>query len=120
MKNEIIAKFQQRTTKYHPFVIGIDGLSGAGKTTLVSKLESELKYTCRVVVIHMDDLIVERNKRYHTGFEEWYEYYYLQWDINELTVRLFNSLRTNHKITFPFYEKSIDKTVDKTNFHNTR
>ncbi|SOC43208.1 kinase [Ureibacillus acetophenoni] len=95
--------------------MGIDGLSGAGKTTLVNRLQSEMKDRCNVIVIHIDDHIVERNKRYDTGYEEWYEYYYLQWDINMLVDKLFNEIhRNSSKITLPYYEKSMDKSIDKT------
>ena len=46
-----------------PFVVAIDGLSGAGKTTLVSHLNNEPS----VYVLHIDDYIVERDRRYETG-----------------------------------------------------
>ena len=42
-------------------------------------------------IFHIDDHIVERNKRYHTGYEEWYEHYYLQWDIEWLRRKFFKS-----------------------------
>ena len=44
-------------------------------------------------IFHIDDHIVERNKRYHTGYEEWYEYYYLQWDIAYLQKKFFKSYK---------------------------
>ncbi len=44
-------------------------------------------------IFHIDDHIVERNKRYNTGFEEWYEYYYLQWDIEWLRQKFFQKLQ---------------------------
>lgn len=114
IKKELISKYHKRTATNYPFVIGIDGLSGAGKTTLVNQLESELKEMFQIVVIHMDDHIVERNRRYNTGYAEWYEYYYLQWEIKELTEKLFKSIRKDHKITLPYYEKAIDKNINKT------
>ena len=113
--NEILTKFHKRTNKNRSYIVGIDGLSGAGKTTLVNKLESELKNKCNVIVIHIDDHIVERNKRYHTGYEEWYEYYYLQWDIEKLTEELFTKINCNNtKLNLPFYDNSIDKNINKT------
>ncbi len=54
------------------FVLGIDGLSRLGKTTLVKQLEQKLKQKgASFYIFHIDDHIVERNKRYHTKFEEW-------------------------------------------------
>jgi uridine kinase len=113
--NQIHTKFQTRTSKERPYIVALDGLSGAGKTTLVTNLESELKNICNVVVIHIDDHIVERNQRYNTGYDEWYEYYYLQWDVEMLREELFNKLHSNNpKLTLPFYEKSIDNIINKT------
>ncbi len=113
--NDLLHQFSKRTYHDRPFIVAIDGLSGAGKTTLTKKLKDYLE--CRdfeVVVIHMDDHIVERNKRYDTGHEEWYEYYYLQWNIDMLTNQLFAKLHQNPKIlTLPFYDQSTDTTSTK-------
>jgi uridine kinase len=112
---EIKFQFSNRSQKERPLLVAIDGLSGAGKTTLVKTLKNELiKDNCKVIIIHIDDHIVERNKRYNTGHEEWYEYYYLQWDIKMLTSNLFETLHNNsNKITIPFYDKSTDTISTK-------
>ncbi|KGR77370.1 uridine kinase [Ureibacillus manganicus DSM 26584] len=100
-----------RSDKNRPYIVAIDGLSGAGKTTLVNKIESELKQKINVVLIHIDDHIVERNRRYDTGYEEWYEYYYLQWNVQYLKEVLFEKLYNNSKIlSLPFYDKTRDTT----------
>ncbi|MDR4347076.1 hypothetical protein FOR87_28530, partial [Bacillus anthracis] len=52
--------------------------------------------------------IVERNKRYDTGFEEWYEYYYLQWDIEWLRQKFFRKLQNETKLNLPFYHDETD------------
>ncbi len=66
-------------------VISIDGLSRSGKTTLVKKIQACLhKKGLALKTLHIDDYIVERNRRYHTGYEEWHEYYHLQWDVQSL------------------------------------
>jgi uridine kinase len=83
---EVLSK-KQRGNR---LIFGIDGLSGAGKTTFVQEFEQELQqHHIQSAVLHMDDLIVGRNKRYNTGFEEWYEHYFLQWDIQGLTNQIF-------------------------------
>ena len=62
-------------------VVGIDGLSRSGKTTLTAKLMAHYeKENIPAISFHLDDLIVERGRRYGTGEEEWYEYYQLQWE----------------------------------------
>lgn len=106
----LLTQIQKRTNKKRPYVLGIDGLSGSGKTTLVSTLQSKMKDHCNVIVIHIDDHIVEKNKRYNTGYEEWYEYYYLQWDVDMLVDILFHRIHSNSpKLTLPFYDKLMDK-----------
>lgn len=96
-----------------PFVVGIDGLSGAGKTTFVKELERELKKECPVTVIHLDDHIVKAERRYNTGYEQWYEYYSLQWDIEMLIASLFQNIHDAEEITLPFYEKPMDSITYK-------
>lgn len=59
-------------------------------------------------IFHIDDHIVERNKRYHTGYEEWYEYYYLQWDIEWLRQKFFQKLQHETKLKLPFFHEETD------------
>ncbi|WP_370632772.1 AAA family ATPase [Halobacillus sp. Nhm2S1] len=81
------------------FVLGIDGLSRSGKTTLTEKIEKELKKSSfPVVTYHIDDYIVEREKRYNTGYEQWYEYYFLQWDVKALKEDLFEVLEKERNL----------------------
>ncbi|QOV12797.1 kinase [Viridibacillus arvi] len=110
LAEKILLQFATRTFKERPLIVAIDGLSGAGKTTLVKKLEQELNNNnSSVVIIHIDDHIEKKHKRYETGHEEWYEYYYLQWDIKMLTTSLFEGLKSNKKnITLQYYDKSTD------------
>lgn len=111
----ILIQYLARTNKLSPFIVAIDGLSGSGKTTLVHQIERELRDNdCKVVIIHIDDHIVERTKRYDTGFDEWYEYYYLQWDVEMLTNQLFQSLRNNsHDLSLPFYDQTTDSLTNR-------
>ena len=92
--------------KTRPFIVAIDGLSGAGKTTLVQQLKGNLD---NIVIIHIDDHIVERSKRYDTGQEQWFEYYQLQWDANYLKEHLFQKIQQNVSLlNLPFYHKEED------------
>lgn len=94
-----------------PYIIGIDGLSGAGKTTITETITKELTYEGqKVLVIHIDDLIEEREKRYNTGHPEWYEYYCLQWDVQGIKEKLFEAIREklNH-LHLKFYDKENDR-----------
>ncbi|UOB76815.1 kinase [Bacillus sp. ZJS3] len=95
--------------KENRFILGIDGLSRSGKTTFVTNLKENMKQeSVPFHIFHMDDHIVERNKRYDTGFEEWYEYYYLQWDIEWLRQKFFQKLQNETKLKLPFYYDDTD------------
>lgn len=111
----ILNQYLARTSKKRPFIVAIDGLSGSGKTTLVQQIGSELRDNdCKVVIIHIDDHIVERSRRYDTGFDEWYEYYFLQWDIEMLSIQLLQGLRNNsNEISLPFYDQSTDSLTTR-------
>ncbi|SEQ96042.1 kinase [Piscibacillus halophilus] len=107
--NEIIDKYEAHT-KTRPFIVAIDGLSGAGKTTVTQQLENILtSQNYKVRVVHIDDHIVERHKRYNTGHDEWYEYYYLQWDVELLKRELFKKIYLNSDLTLPFYVYETDQ-----------
>lgn len=91
------------------FILGIDGLSRSGKTSLVTKLSHFLQQEhIRVSVFHMDDHIVERKIRYNTGYEQWFEYYNLQWDVPWLKLNLFEKISTSEKLFLPFYNDKTD------------
>ncbi|MCU5378433.1 kinase [Bacillus cereus] len=105
--NELINIMKKHKEKR--FILGIDGLSRSGKTTFVANLKENMKQeSIPFHIFHIDDHIVERNKRYHTGYEEWYEYYYLQWDIAYLQKNFFQKLQTETKLTLPFYYDETD------------
>ncbi len=90
-------------------VIGLDGLSRSGKTTLTHAVERYLRTrNFPVIVFHLDDYIVERSKRYGTGHEEGYEYYHLQWNTEALRTDLFGKLKSANAISLPKYEERND------------
>lgn len=94
------------------YILGLDGLSRSGKTTLTNKLKDALRRrNIEVLVFHLDDYIVERSKRYNTGHDEWFEYYFLQWDIESLRDNLFKKLRDNKTISLAVYDASSDQHV---------
>ncbi|WP_020060049.1 deoxynucleoside kinase [Bacillus sp. 123MFChir2] len=105
LKQQIKEKYKKHNGD-RPFILAIDGLSGAGKTTFVQHLKNDFD---NVVIIHIDDHIVERAKRYHTGHDEWFEYYQLQWDTTYLKEHLYDKLYQNKKyLSLPFYNKEKD------------
>ena len=90
-------------------IVGVDGLSRSGKTTMVKKLAMRLdEQQIPYCVFHMDDHIVERAKRYQTGQEEWLEHYEKQWDIDWFTHHFFERLLEADELKMPFYNAESD------------
>jgi uridine kinase len=95
------------------FVLGLDGLSRSGKSTLSKKLMQLLQdKDVQVCLIHIDDYILERKKRYNTGNEEWFEYYNLQWDVDYLKSNLFEKLKASNQLILPFFDDNSDEHYD--------
>ncbi|MEI2357915.1 kinase [Mesobacillus zeae] len=115
MNVQLILKEITSFRKGNRFILGLDGLSRSGKTTIAEELSKHLEEkNIPFYVFHMDDHIVERKKRYHTGREEWFEYYYLQWDIPWLSTHFFEKLRFSNKFELPFYCNSCDTVSYRT------
>ena len=111
ISQNLINQYKNHTPN-RPFIVAIDGLSGAGKTTFANEIKKRLDHT---LVIHIDDHIVERKKRYGTGFEQWYEYYQLQWDTVYLEEQLYQKIHQNAaQLCLPFYDKDRDMSVMET------
>lgn len=90
-------------------VLGIDGLSRSGKTTLTKKVVQHLQEkNISVCLFHIDNYIVEKNRRYNTDYEEWYEYYYLQWDVKWLKENLFQKLKKSNELQLLTYDDGSD------------
>ncbi|KAB2331378.1 kinase [Bacillus mesophilum] len=90
-------------------ILGIDGLSRSGKTTIVRYIEQHIqKKNILACVLHIDDYIVERAKRYNTGNEDWHEYYNLQWDVELLKEKLFRKLREANELQLLTYDNTSD------------
>ncbi|MFJ5790790.1 kinase [Lysinibacillus sp. NPDC093197] len=110
---EIMKRFNSPERGERPLIVAIDGLGGVGKTTFVNKLASALENDCVVNVLHIDDYIVESEKRYNTGNEEWFEYYYLQWDIKFIKESLLKKIHNGHQdLTLPFYNRAMNTVIN--------
>ncbi len=76
LTEQIMEKVQDIRTP----IIGIDGLGGAGKSTICEALREKLSdHGYQVVLLHIDELITKRNVRYNSQYPEWQCYYDLQW-----------------------------------------
>ncbi len=61
-------------------IVGIDGLGGAGKSTVSEALRKMFREEdIFVTVLHIDDFIHPKTVRYNDKYAEWECYYNLQW-----------------------------------------
>lgn len=97
-------------------LLGIDGLSGAGKTTLVQGLVAEMEARgMETAVLHIDDLITDRSTRYGTGQAEWYEHYRLQWDVDGIAENVFRAWkRGDRQLELDVYDYAKDSVHRQT------
>ncbi len=111
LEGKILTIFNElpKIEKGQKIVLGIDGLSRSGKTTFAKKIEHHLQEkNISVCIFHIDDYIVERKRRYNTNFEEWYEYYHLQWDAELLKHNLFKELKVSKELHLKNYDYNSD------------
>ncbi|MBB4826106.1 uridine kinase [Sporosarcina luteola] len=97
----------QRTT-----VIGIDGLGGAGKTTIAEKIQREVVGS---VLLHIDDFIHPRRVRYEDSVEPWRAYYEKQWRYSYLIETILEPIRRGMSVQkkIELYHKSEDSYVEE-------
>ncbi|GAF15709.1 uridine kinase [Bacillus sp. JCM 19046] len=108
LAREIEQAFLSQSSK-RPYLVALDGLGGAGKTTLVKQFVEYARDRQHAYMIHIDDYIEQRQERYQTGYEPWYEYYQLQWDVDKLKRQLFKPLREGiTQVELDSYEKQTD------------
>ena len=100
--------------KYSPqkiLVVGIDGLGGSGKSTIVNSLKQLLQNNnYKTVVLHIDDFINKRDIRYNISNEEWYCYYNIQWRYDYLIKEILYPIKKSTEIDkqIEIYDKEND------------
>lgn len=108
--DEIINKYDLQKT----LIVGIDGLGGAGKSTMVNSLKLQLqKNNYHLVVLHIDDFIHQRYIRYNESKEEWYCYYNIQWRYDYLIKEILVPIQEGTGIDkqIELYEKEKDSYI---------
>lgn len=111
---EILKIAEQIKKLYNPdrtLIVGIDGLGGAGKSTVSEKLHRLLsKENYNITLIHIDDFIHPRAIRYNKNYAEWECYYNLQWRYDYLVNEVVNPIKcgTDFKAKVELYDKDND------------
>ena len=91
-------------------VVGIDGLGGAGKSTISERICERLEsYKFNIILLHIDDFINVREIRYNTAYPEWQCYYDLQWRYGYF-VETINQIKNGAKnqVEVELYDKDND------------
>ncbi|MBQ8175550.1 MAG: uridine kinase [Oscillospiraceae bacterium] len=91
-------------------IIGIDGLGGAGKSTVSEAVYGQL---CRdgynVTLLHIDDFIHPRSVRYNNSIAEWECYYNIQWRYDYLVDEVIQPIKSGvFKGAIELYDKGND------------
>ncbi|MCH5324667.1 MAG: uridine kinase [Eubacterium sp.] len=91
-------------------IVGIDGLGGAGKSTISEKICCEIQNNnTHTILLHIDDFINVRKVRYNSAYPEWQCYYDLQWRYGYF-AEIINQIKnkTNDSIEIELYDKDSD------------
>lgn len=93
--SSIAAAVKEKLSPNRTLIVGIDGLGGAGKSTVSDALPELLGgNNCKVILLHIDDFIHPRKVRYNENFPEWECYYNLQWRYDYLLERVIKPIRS--------------------------
>ncbi|WP_313770649.1 AAA family ATPase [Bacillus sp. S/N-304-OC-R1] len=93
----------------------MDGLGGAGKTTLTQHIKQELEEAGKkAVVLHIDDFIHPRNIRYDQAKCEWECYYFAQWRYDYLIHNILLPIQNGEEIDkeIELYDKTNDQYIE--------
>lgn len=108
----MLEKIKEKLTDGKTVIVGIDGLGGAGKSSISEEIYEQLsKDNIHIEVLHIDDFIHPKNIRYNDNYAEWECYYNLQWRYDYLLENVINPIRKNGKFTglIELYDKDEDR-----------
>jgi|GEM_PF-170850 len=107
----LLRKLRNQDISKRIYVVGIDGLGGAGKSTIVNSLKLQLqKEKYHTYVLHIDDFIHLKHIRYDKSKEEWDCYYNIQWRYDYLVKEILSPVKREDKIDklIELYDKEND------------
>ncbi|WP_294241934.1 AAA family ATPase [Pseudobutyrivibrio sp.] len=112
----MLEKIKEKLTDGKTVIVGIDGLGGAGKSSISEEIYEQLsKDNIHTEVLHIDDFIHPKNIRYNDNYAEWECYYNLQWRYDYLLENVINPIKKNGKFTglIELYDKNEDRYEKK-------
>lgn len=112
----MIGKIKEKLTDGKTVIVGIDGLGGAGKSSISEEIYEKLSgENIPIEVLHIDDFIHPKKVRYNDNFPEWECYYNLQWRYDYLLERVINPIKKNGTLAdlIELYDKDQDRYEKK-------
>ena len=110
-KNIITNEIKKLYDTERTVIIGIDGLGGAGKSTVSNEIRRTFSEDgIDIVILHIDDFIHPRAVRYSDKISEWECHYFLQWRYDYLIDEIIKPIRSGapfHK-EIELYDKDND------------
>lgn len=106
----LLDKIMTKKNSKKVYVVGVDGLGGAGKSTVSNLLKLILQNKgYESYVLHMDDFIHTEHIRYNKSKEEWYCYYNIQWRYDYLVKEILLPIKNGGKIDklIELYDKKM-------------
>lgn len=95
----LINKLKGEDISNRVYIVGVDGLGGAGKSTLVNSLKLQLQNeNYNSYVLHIDDFIYPKHIRYDLTKEEWHCYYNVQWRYDYLVKEILFPIKSGEII----------------------
>ncbi len=110
----LLDKIMTKKNSKKVYVVGVDGLGGAGKSTVSNLLKLILQNKgYESYVLHMDDFIHTEHIRYNKSKEEWYCYYNIQWRYDYLVKEILLPIKNGGKIDklIELYDKENDNYI---------
>lgn len=95
----LINKLKGEDISNRVYIVGVDGLGGAGKSTLANSLKLQLQNeNYNSYVLHIDDFIYPKHNRYDLTKEEWHCYYNVQWRYDYLVKEILFPIKSGEII----------------------
>ena len=106
----IFKQIEKLYNKSKTIIVGIDGLGGAGKSTISELLFNRFNEKYNITVLHIDDFIHPKVIRYNSNFAEWECYYNLQWRYDYLLDQIIRPLQNGNDFSkkIELYDKVND------------
>ena len=110
----LLSKLRNEDISKGIYIVGIDGLGGAGKSTIVNSLKLQLQNeNYNTYVLHIDDFIHPKYIRYDESKEAWDCYYNVQWRYDYLIEKILSPIKKGEIIdtVIELYDKENDKYI---------